>query len=90
MIRGCICKGHLESVDHLLRHCQFAKALWDLFSVAWASFGSITNCVLAWESYFRREMKRKKALVFPHVILWAFGEKETGTSLRVTKLPCGA
>ena len=69
--RCCICKGDLESVDHIVLHCQFARELGELafscLGIYWASHNSISNHLLAWEGYFGRKAK-KKALGLLHAI----------------------
>ena len=74
-----MCKGDLESVDHLLLHCWFARALWGVaficLGISWVPiillailgryFGSkIKECRLGSSSLVLEHMKERNQRVF--------------------------
>jgi len=69
------CERHLETGDHLLLQCPIASAFSELafscLSIFCVSHNSISNNLLAWEGYFGRKVKYKKAMALPHLIFWS-------------------
>ena len=75
--RCYMCKRDLESVDHLLLHCQCTRGLWELAFSCVGIFGSllIELQIIFWlgRATCSRKVKKKKALDFPCVFfasLW--------------------
>jgi len=50
--RCCMCKKNGESVDHLLLHCEVARALWDVifnrFSLSWVMLLRVVGLLACW------------------------------------------
>ena len=49
--RCCLCRCNEETVDHLLLHCKFARALWSeiflVFVVQWVMLNTIVSLLFA-------------------------------------------
>lgn len=63
-----MCKGHLESTDHLLLHCQLSKALQEMVfscsSIRWVTSNSIRDYCLALDDFFSRTGNNKGVMVY--------------------------
>ena len=77
LVNRCyMCKGDSETVDHLLLHCEAARALWDTafncLGVCWVASDSTKNHLLAWEGFFGRKVRKKYkgGWSLSHVIMW--------------------
>jgi hypothetical protein len=48
----CMCKHSVESVNHLLLHCEVAQALWSvlfsLFDVTWVMSRAVAELLACW------------------------------------------
>ena len=48
----CMCKQSGESINHLLLHCEVARALWSvvltLFNVTWVMSGGVADLLVCW------------------------------------------
>ena len=72
--RYALCKRELESIDHILFHCDKARILWQLvftiFGILWVLFESIKETLLGWHDSFvyRRRIAAWRAA--PPYIFW--------------------
>ena len=74
-----MCKGDLESMDHLLLCCRYATALWELcfqlLRYFWVVSKSLRNHLLVWKGFFGRKLEEEEAIVLSDVIVGVFGER---------------
>jgi hypothetical protein len=69
-----MCKKHEKSVDHLLLHCDVARAVWSyfysLFGVEWVMPSSVLDLLSAWGTLLGHDSAIRIWKQVPLCILW--------------------
>jgi hypothetical protein len=70
----CLCKKSGESIDHLLLHCEVARALWsyvlNLFGVEWVMPHSVLELLISWGAAIGSRHAKEVWRLAPLCLLW--------------------
>jgi len=70
----CLCKKSAESIDHLLLHCEVARALWsyvfNLFGVEWVMPHSVLELLISWGAAIGSRHAKEVWQLAPLCLLW--------------------
>jgi hypothetical protein len=71
----CLCKMNEETTNHLLIHCEYTSALWqlilNLFGVSWVMPNNIQEFLHCWKVQGRGHPKEAIWKVIPALLMWS-------------------
>ena len=84
--RYALCK-ELETIDHILLHCDKTRVLWQLvfssFGIQWVIFEMIRETLLGWPNSFVGRRRVKAWKVAPLCIFWTISKERIIDVLKV-------
>ncbi|XP_038688389.1 uncharacterized protein LOC119987530 [Tripterygium wilfordii] len=72
--RCCLCKAGLESISHLLLHCEWSSKIWAnilrLLGISWVTNSSVDKELLAWKGVSRDKRLGSFIQLIPISVMW--------------------
>ncbi|GFZ07361.1 sucrase/ferredoxin-like family protein [Actinidia rufa] len=85
-----MCKCNAETTDHLLLHCQLARALWSMvfstLGVQWVMPKTVRELLAGWSQACSRIVKGRPGELFHYACFGVFGERGILERLRIKKI----
>ena len=81
--RCCLCCCDGKTMDHLLLHCKFSRALWSailkVFGIHWVSPKTVSSLLFPWRNWFGKHLSTIWNMV-PACLMWlVWTERNTCT-----------
>ena len=71
--RCCLCCCDGKTMDHLLLHCKFSRALWSailkVFGIHWVSPKTVSSLLFPWRNWFGKHLSTIWNMV-PACLMW--------------------
>ncbi|CAN1778793.1 Putative ribonuclease H protein At1g65750 [Linum perenne] len=89
--RCVLCGGDLETVDHLLLHCDFSTKIWAKVSSTLSIFGprqqEICDVFVSWKGLNCSSQFEEAMQVIPHAIVWFIWKERNDRIFREVEKP---